>query len=80
MYYPHSVRNDYDKAEELYKRAIKADPGHGYSLYNYAVLLEDVRAAYDDAEKYYKLAIEASPNDSLALGDYAAFLKVIWLI
>ena len=45
-----SVRNDYDKAEQLYKRAIAANPLHAYSLYNYALLLEDVRKDYDNAE------------------------------
>ena len=44
------MRNDYDKAEQLYKRAIAANPLHAYSLYNYALLLEDVRKDYDNAE------------------------------
>ena len=39
-----------DQAEDLYKRAIAANPLHAYSLYNYALLLEDVRKDYDAAE------------------------------
>lgn len=39
------------QAEELYGRALAANPGHSFSLYNYAVLLEDVRHDFDKAEE-----------------------------
>lgn len=59
----------------MYKRAIEANPRHTYALYNYAVLLEDVKQDFDRAEEHFKRAVEASPRDVLALGDYAAFLR-----
>ena len=65
-----SAYQNYDEAEKFYKRAIEANPKHAYSLYNYAVLLEEVRKDYDAAQKYFKRAIAASPKDPLALGDY----------
>lgn len=59
----------------MYRRAIEANPRHTYALYNYAVLLEDVKQDYDRAEAHFQRAVEASPRDALALGDYAAFLR-----
>ena len=57
-----SVRRDYDRAEEMYQRAIEADPGYAWGLGNYAVFLENVRRDYDRAEEMYKRAIKADPD------------------
>ena len=54
-----SVRGDYDRAEEMYKRAIEADPAHAYSLRKYAHFLQYVRHNYDRAEEMYRRFIEA---------------------
>ena len=70
-----SLRTPDLQAEVLYKRAIDADPLHAYSLYNYALLLEDVRGDYDGAETHFRLALKADPKDSVVLADYAQFLK-----
>ena len=35
-----SVRRDYDRAEEMYERAVEADPNHAYSLREYAYFLQ----------------------------------------
>ena len=45
-----SVRGDYDRAEEMYKRAIEADSDHANNLGNYSVFLKYVRGDYDRAE------------------------------
>ena len=57
-----NVRRDYDRAEEMYQRAIEANPKDADILNNYAVLLETVRRDYDRAEEVYQRAIEANPN------------------
>ena len=54
-----NVRGDYDRAEEMYKRAIEADPDHANNLGNYAVFLKNARRDYDRAEEMYKRAVEA---------------------
>ena len=54
-----TVRRDYDRAEEMYKRAVEADPNNANSLGNYADFLETVRRDYDRAEEMYKRAVEA---------------------
>ena len=45
------------KAERMYKRALKADPGHMPSLVNYAVLLQEARGDVDSAEELYLRAL-----------------------
>ena len=54
-----TVRRDYDRAEEMYKRALETDPNNAINLGNYAWFLQDVRRDSDGAEEMYKRAVEA---------------------
>jgi len=47
---------DYDGAEAMYKRSIKADPNDAATLYFYASFLKNQREDYDGAEAMYKRA------------------------
>lgn len=64
-----------DSAEDLYRRALTADPNEGWILSNYANFLTDIRHQHDQAEKYYQRALTADPNHANNLGNYAVFLK-----
>lgn len=63
------------QAESLYQRALAAHPTHAFALYNYAVLLEDVRGDIKRADEMYSRAVKASPGDALTVGDYATFMQ-----
>ena len=41
------MRRDYDRAEEMYKRAVEADPKYAWGLRKYAHFLQYVRHNYD---------------------------------
>ena len=71
------VRNKYENAETLYRKAIKLDPNHANSLYNYGVMLDSTRKDYDNAEKYYREAIRANPKHAYALYNLAVLLEEI---
>ena len=58
----HDVRRDYDRAEEMYERAVEADPNYANNLGNYANFLKNVRHDYDRAEEMYERAVEADLN------------------
>ena len=53
------------KAERMYKRALKADPGHTPSLVNYAVLLQEARGDVDSAEELYLRALKPAVEHAL---------------
>ena len=53
------------KAERMYKRALKADPGHTPSLVNYAVLLQEARGDVDSAEELYLRALKPAVEHGL---------------
>jgi len=72
-----TIRRDYDRAEAMYERAIKADPNHANNLGNYANFLETIRRDYDRAEAMYERAIKADPNHANNLSVYAVFLETI---
>ena len=55
---------DLDRAEEMCRRAIEADPDNTDALGDYANFLADYRGDYDRAEEMYRRAIEADPDDS----------------
>ena len=71
------VRHDYDRAQNMYERAIEADSTNANSLSNYAIFLTDVRHDYDRAESMFERAITADPNHANSLGNYALFLRTI---
>ena len=72
-----TIRRDYDRAEAMYERAIKADPNHADILGVYADFLETIRRDYDRAEAMYERAIKADPNHANNLGNYANFLETV---
>jgi tetratricopeptide (TPR) repeat protein len=69
------VRQDFDRAEAFYKRAIEADPKYANALGGYAHFLQYDRRDADRAEEFYKRAIEADPKHANNLTNYAAFLR-----
>jgi len=71
------IRQDYDRAEEIYEKAIKAGLNDVIILSSYAIFLTDIRQKHDRAEELYKKAIKADPNNAITLGNYASFLKNI---
>ena len=71
------VRHDYDRAQNMYERAIEADSTNANSLSNYAIFLTDVRHDYDRSESMFERAITADPNHANSLGNYALFLRTI---
>ncbi len=66
------VRNDYVRAEALYKRAIASNPKHANSCYNYAVMLDNALRRYDEAEALYRKALEANPRHAFSWYNLAA--------
>ena len=66
---------DYDRAQEMYERAIAANPNNADILSNYADFLWVVHHDHDRAQEMYERAIAANPNNAHGLGSYAAFLK-----
>ncbi|MBO1032378.1 tetratricopeptide repeat protein, partial [Tessaracoccus sp. SD287] len=68
------VRGDHDQAEQMYQRALAANPTHADNLGNYAIFLTDVRGDHDQAEQMYQRALAANPTHANNLGSYAIFL------
>jgi len=68
------VRRDYDRAQDMYERAITADPANARNLGNYAVFLKNVRHDHDRAQDMYERAITADPNHANNLGNYSQLL------
>ena len=69
------VRPEYDRAEAMFERAIKADPTNANILGLYANFFETIRGEYDRAQDMYERAIKADPTNADILGNYALFLK-----
>jgi protein O-mannosyl-transferase len=61
--------------DEMYARALRADPLHLQALTNYALFLKNVRQDFDAAEVMFRRALDADPEDAISLGNYALFLK-----
>jgi len=72
------VRKSQDRAEEMYERALAADPDHtnAFVLGSYAIFLSNVRKIQDRAEEMYERALAADPDhtNAFVLGSYAIFL------
>ena len=69
-----NICHDHDEAEEMYRRAVEADPDDGSVLSDYADFLTDARKDHDRAEEMYQRAVAANPDDATILGGYADFL------
>ena len=68
---------DYDRAQEMYERAIAANPNNADILSNYADFLWVVHHDHDRAQEMYERAIAANPNNADILSNYADFLWVV---
>ncbi|TQD42253.1 tetratricopeptide repeat protein [Actinomyces johnsonii] len=73
----HTVRGDVDQAEQMYQRAIDADPTNANILGAYATFLKNIRGDMDQAEQMYQRAIDADPHHANNLGNYAIFLHTV---
>ncbi|HKO38166.1 MAG TPA: tetratricopeptide repeat protein [Solirubrobacterales bacterium] len=69
-----SVREDHDRAEEFFKRAVELDPDHDRSVGNFAFFYASIRGDFDRAEALYERAVEAGSDPSI-LKSYAIFLR-----
>ena len=72
----HTERGDMDQAQDMYQRAINADPHDADILGNYAYFLNTVRGDMDQAQDMYQRAINADPHNAISFGNYAQILFV----
>ncbi|GER28077.1 tetratricopeptide repeat protein [Striga asiatica] len=68
------VAQDFDRAEEYFKRATKVEPKDAEALNKYANFLWVVRNDLWAAEETYLEAISAEPNNAYYASNYANFL------
>jgi Tfp pilus assembly protein PilF len=66
-------KSDPERADELHRKAIDADPKNAWVLNNYAVFLK--HRDPEQAEELYRRAIELQPNEPGILNNYAELLK-----
>ena len=66
-----------DQAQQMYQRAIDADPTNTNILGAYATFLHIVRRDMGQAQQMYQRAIDADPTNTNILGAYTTFLKNI---
>ena len=69
------MRTDIDLAERTYERALKADPFHLNSLYNFGVFLETFRDDSKRAAEYYDRAVKCDDEHALARQALAGLLE-----
>ena len=67
----------HDRAQDMYERAIKADPNNADILCRYATFLWTIRHEHDRAQNMYEQAINIDSTNAIILGSYAAFLCTI---
>jgi Tfp pilus assembly protein PilF len=66
--------NDYDKADEMHRKALEIEPDNTIYIENYAIFLKNIRKDYDKADEMYRKALEIEPNNNDYFGNYAGFL------
>lgn len=59
----YQVKNDLQRAEEYYSRAILADPSDGETLSKYASLIWELHHDEERANSYFQQAVQASPDN-----------------
>jgi tetratricopeptide (TPR) repeat protein len=64
----------WNKAEDMYERAVLLSPNHVRSLYNFGIFQEGARHDADKAELLYRTALARSPNHVGALVQLAQIL------
>jgi len=69
------AKRDTEKADELYKQAIKSDSTESHFFVTYGGFLAEVRKEIDRAEVLFKKAIKLAPKDVWVLRMYAKFLR-----
>jgi len=74
VYYKNCL-NDPNKADQLYKRLIAANPSHAIAHGDYALLLKDVLKEYDRAEDHFQKAVALAPDVAHWQLAYGNFLK-----
>ena len=72
-----NIFQDYDRADEIYEQALKADPNNPTILGSYALFLTHIRPDHDRAEELYEQALAIDPDDADILDSYAIFLTDI---
>ncbi|KAK3228601.1 hypothetical protein Dsin_000482 [Dipteronia sinensis] len=70
----HLVARDYDRAEELFNRAIQVEAADAEALSGYADFLWIIRKDLWGAEERYQQAMAADPNNPSHASRYASFL------
>ncbi|OMO76245.1 Tetratricopeptide-like helical [Corchorus olitorius] len=68
------VAKDYDRAEELFRRAIQVEPPDAEAFGQYAYFLWLVRNDHWQAEEKYLQALDVDPNNAYHASNYAYFL------
>lgn len=67
-------REEFDRAEQMFERAIAADPENIFALGSLALFLKQKRKNYDRAEELYELATAGEAPNPTNLCNYAIFL------
>lgn len=65
---------DFDRAEECFKKALEIEPENALIHNNYATLLKMIER-YDQAEKHYKAALDIEPENVQIQKNYGSLLK-----
>ena len=66
---------DFDRAEQLYRRVLELDASHVDSLNNLAMLLTEQRGQPAEAEGLYKRALAVNDKDIDTMFNYATLLR-----
>ncbi|GAB4824513.1 hypothetical protein Ancab_007389 [Ancistrocladus abbreviatus] len=70
----YTALNDYDRAEEYFKRAIEAEPKDAEAYSKYAIFLWQARNDLWAAEETFQEAIATDPDNAFYAANYAHFL------
>ncbi|XP_031093245.1 uncharacterized protein LOC115997962 [Ipomoea triloba] len=70
----HLVAQDYDRAEECFKRGMEVEPPDGEVLSQYATFLWTVRKDLSEAEEMYRQATDVEPGNPYYAAQYSNFL------